>query len=128
MLTANPSHVIGLGQIAFAVDDVVSSTRFFKDKLRLPFLFNAAPGLAFFDLGGIRLMLCRPQGAGRAGSNSILYLKVDDIREAYVDLAGRGVRFEREPSLVARLPEHELWMAFFRDPEGNLLALTEERA
>lgn len=128
MLTANPTHVIGLGQIAFAVDDVVSSTGFFKDKLRLPFLFSAAPGLAFFDLGGVRLMLCRPQGAGRAGANSVLYLKVDDIREAYVELAGRGVRFEREPSLVARLPEHELWMAFFRDPEGNLLALTEERA
>ncbi len=128
MLTANPTHVTGLGQVAFAVDDVVSSTRFFKDKLRLPYLFSASPGLAFFDLGGIRLMLCRPQGEGRAGANSVLYLKVDDIREAYVDLAGRGVRFEREPSLVARLPEHELWMAFFRDPEGNLLALTEERA
>lgn len=128
MLTAvNPTHVTGLSQIAFAVDDVETSTRFFRETLGLRFLFNAPPALAFFDLGGVRLMVCRPQGAGQAGANSILYLSVDDIEEAHRELLAKGVRFDQAPSRVARLPDHELWMAFFRDPDGNLLALTQEK-
>lgn len=127
MPTLTPTHVAGLGQIAYAVDNVERSTRFFRDQLGLAFLFSTPQGLSFFDLGGVRLMLGRPQGAGIVGANSVLYLKVDDIQSAYAEAKARGVRFEREPMVVGRMPDHELWMAFLRDPDGNLLALMDER-
>jgi catechol 2,3-dioxygenase-like lactoylglutathione lyase family enzyme len=119
--------VTGLGQIAYAVENVERSTKFLRDQVGLPFLFSAPPGLSFFDLGGVRLMIGRPQGAGMVGANSVLYLRCGDIQAAYRELSARGVHFDREPMALARMPDHELWMAFFRDPDGNLLALMEER-
>ena len=56
-----------------------------------------------------------------------LYFKVDDIDRAYADLKARGVDFRDEPHLIAKMPDHELWMAFFRDGEGNTLALMHEK-
>ena len=95
---------------------------FYRDTLQVPFLFQF-PGLAFFNCGGVRLMLTKPEG--NAG-NSVLYFKVADIQAESQALAFRGVKLEREPHLIAKLPDHELWMAFFRDPDGNLLALMSE--
>ena len=94
--------------------DVERATAFFRDQLGLPFLFTAPPGLAFFDCGGVRLMVTKPQGAGAVGANSILYFKVPDIVAAHSALQARGVVFERPPALVARMPDHELWLAPFR--------------
>jgi predicted enzyme related to lactoylglutathione lyase len=88
---------------------------------------TAPPGLAFFDCGGVRLMVTKPQGAGAVGANSLLYFKVADIAAAHSALQERGVVFERPPALVARMPDHELWLACFRDPEGNLLAIMSEK-
>ena len=116
-----------LGQIAFTVSDVERATAFFRDQLGLPFLFAAPPGLAFFDCGGVRLMVTKPQGAGAIGANSILYFKVADIAAAHAALQARGVVFERPPTLVARMPDHELWLAAFRDPDGNILELMSEK-
>lgn len=114
-----------IGQIAVPVHDLERATVFYRDVLGLPFLF-AAPGLAFFDCGGVRLMLSVPEHAEFQPPGSVLYYRVPEIRAAFDALSGRGVAFVDAPHRVARLPDHELWMAFFRDSEQNLLALMSE--
>ena len=113
-----------IGQIALPVEDVERCTRFYRDTLGLPFLFEA-PGMAFFDCGGVRLMLSRPEGED-AGGASILYFRVEDVEAAFKDLLDRGVEFHGEPHVVHRTYETELWMAFFLDPEGHVMALMSE--
>jgi len=114
-----------VGQIAIPVSDIDRAVAFYRDLLGMRFLFQAPPGLAFFDCGGVRLMLDGP-AAARAGQGSVLYYLVPDLRVAHETLSDRGVNFEGDPHLVAKLPDHELWMAFFRDPDANLLALMSE--
>ena len=62
----------------------------------------------------------------QAGNSSVIYYKVPDLYAAFETLSARGVVFEAKPHLIAKLPDHELWMAFFRDPDANLLALMSE--
>jgi methylmalonyl-CoA/ethylmalonyl-CoA epimerase len=114
-----------LGQIALNVEDVERSIAFYRDTLQVPFLFEF-PGLAFFDCAGVRLMLSKPEGSEVHGRGSVIYFKVADIHAEARNLTSRNVKFEQEPHLVAKLPDHDLWMAFFRDPDGNLLALMSE--
>ena len=114
-----------IGQIAVPVTEIDRAVRFYRDTLGMRLLFEAPPALAFFDLNGVRLMLDGPAKA-QAGSSSIIYYKVDDLDAAYNALGKRGVEFEAKPHLVAKLPDHELWMAFFRDPDKNLIALMSE--
>jgi len=114
-----------IGQIAMPVRDVEKAIAFYRDILGMRFLFKAPPGLGFFDCAGVRLMLDGP-AAAQAGRGSVLYYKVPDIQEAFATLTTRGVIFEGNPHLIARMPDHDLWMAFFRDPDGNLLALMSE--
>jgi methylmalonyl-CoA/ethylmalonyl-CoA epimerase len=121
-----PVRLAGVGQIAVTVRDLPRATAFYREVLEMRYLFET-PDAAFFDCGGVRLMLSKPERAEFDHPASILYYRVAEIREAHAALAGRGVAFEREPHLIARMPDHELWMAFFRDSEGNLLALMEER-
>ena len=113
-----------LGQIAVTVEDVERATRFYRDVLGLPFLFDAPPGLAFFDLDGIRLMLTVPEGT-EAGS-SVLYFRVADLDSSYETLRDRGVTFVGEPHVVHKTDNYELSMAAFKDSEGNLMALMRE--
>ena len=113
-----------LGQIAVTVEDVERATRFYRDVLGLPFLFDAPPGLAFFDLDGIRLMLSIPEGT-EAGS-SVLYFRVVDLDLSYETLRDRGVTFIGEPHVVHKTDNYELSMAAFKDSEGNLMALMRE--
>jgi methylmalonyl-CoA/ethylmalonyl-CoA epimerase len=114
-----------IGQIAVPVSDVDRAITFYRDVLGMRFLFRAPPGLGFFDCAGVRLMLDGP-AAARAGNSSVIYYKVFNLNAAFDMLSGRGVRFESKPHLIAKLADHELWMAFFRDPDGNLLALMSE--
>ncbi|MHB0970276.1 MAG: VOC family protein [Thermoanaerobaculia bacterium] len=118
----------GIGQIALTVDDVERATGFYRDALGLPFLFAAPPQLAFFDCGGVRLMITAPEGGTAPGAGSVVYFKVADIDAAFRTLRSRGVAFADEPHLIAKLAAGELWMTFFRDPAGNPLALMSERA
>jgi methylmalonyl-CoA/ethylmalonyl-CoA epimerase len=115
-----------VGQIAIVVRDLDRAVRFYRDLLGLPLLFQAPPALAFFDCGGVRLMLTPPEGPEEGRGTSILYYVVDDIAAAHAALAARGVGFYNPPRLIARMPDHELWMAAFRDSEGNLLELMSE--
>ena len=116
-----------IGQIAITVSDVAAAATFYRDVLGLKFLFEAGPNLAFLDAGGVRIMLSTPQGHGAAGANSVLYFRVHDIVRSYADIVARGATAEREPGLTARMPDHELWIGFVRDPDGNLVGLMEER-
>ena len=116
-----------IGQIAITVSEVSTAVAFYRDVLGLTFLFGAGPNLAFLSAGGVRLMLTTPQGAGTVGHNSILYFKVGDIAAAHAAIVARGGTNERAPQMAAKLPDHELWLAFVRDPDGNIVGLMEER-
>jgi len=114
-------------QIAITVSDVSTALPFYRDVLGLTFLFSPAPTLAFLAAGSVRIMLSTPQGAGTVGHNSILYFKVADIVAAHAAIVERGARNERDPQPIAKMPDHELWMSFVRDPDGNLVGLMEEK-
>ena len=116
-----------LGQIAITVSDVSIALPFYRDVLGLTFLFSPGPNLVFLAAGSVRLMLSTPQGAGVVGQNSILYFRVTDIGATHAAIVKRGATNERAPQMVAKLPDHELWLAFLRDPDGNLVGLMEER-
>ena len=113
-------------QVAVNVKDVDRATRFYRDTLGLPFLFEA-PGLAFFQCGEVRLMLSAPEKTEFDHPTSTLYYSVDSIEASLSLLVDRGVKFEGEPQLTHRTEEYELWLALFRDTEGNPLVLMEER-
>jgi methylmalonyl-CoA/ethylmalonyl-CoA epimerase len=114
-----------LGQVAVPVEDVGRATAFYRDVLGLPFLFGAGQ-LAFFDCGGVRLMLDRPEKSEFDHPSSILYFAVPDIHAAHQRLVGAGVRIVEPPRMIAPMPDHDLWMGFFRDTEGNVMALMSE--
>jgi methylmalonyl-CoA/ethylmalonyl-CoA epimerase len=120
--------ITAIQQIAVNVRDVERAKAFYRDKLGIRHLFDGGPKLAFFDCGGVRLMLGPASEPEFDHPSSILYLRVDDIRAAHRELAARGVAFRDEPHLVAKLPDREIWMAFFDDGEGNVLAITSETA
>lgn len=115
-----------IGQIFVNVKDLDRAIAFYRDTLGMQFLFQAPPNMAFFDCDGIRLMLGVADRADLDHPASIIYYKVDDIERVYETLEGRGVEFIVKPHLVAPMPDHDLWLADFRDSEGNFLALMSE--
>ena len=116
----------GIGQIAVNVQDVERAVAFYRDALGLRFLFQAPPALAFFDCGGVRLMLDRAEAPEFDHASSVLYFRVQDIVAAHEQLTARGVHFRDAPHKIADMPDHELWMTFFSDTEGNTHALMAE--
>ena len=129
MTTSNhAADLTALRQIALTVADVGRSTAFYRDALGLPFLFSAGPNLAFLDVGGVRLMLATPESGFTPGASSMLYFRVTDIDAAHARLAERGVAFPGVPHMIAAMPDHDLWLDEFRDPDGNPLALMCEKA
>ncbi|HEX8354313.1 MAG TPA: VOC family protein [Pyrinomonadaceae bacterium] len=114
-----------VGQIAISVGDLERATGFYRDKLGMKYLFTAN-GMAFFDNGGIRLMLSRLEGTPGARANSVVYYRVGDIREGYKTLSERGVQFEEPPELAAKTEKFDLWLACFKDSENNTLCLMSE--
>jgi methylmalonyl-CoA/ethylmalonyl-CoA epimerase len=123
MTEANEFSLSAIEQIAINVKDVDRALAFYRDTLGLKHLFSAPPNLAFFDCGGVRLMLSPPPKPEFDHPGSIIYFKVADIQLAYVTLSERGVHFEEGPTLVADMGTYNLWIASFRDSESNLLAL-----
>jgi methylmalonyl-CoA/ethylmalonyl-CoA epimerase len=120
-----------IGQIAMTVDDLPRAVAFYRDVLGMRFLFEAPPAMAFFDCGGVRLMMSLPEATGAAAGQrfaAVVYYSVPDIEDAATALGARGVLFEAAPHVVARLPHADLWMGFFRDPDGHLLAIMSEVA
>jgi methylmalonyl-CoA/ethylmalonyl-CoA epimerase len=110
-----------IGQIALTVDDLAQAKDFYQNTLGLKFLFEAG-NLAFFQCGEVRLMLTTPEKQEPRGG-TILYYKVNDINATCAAIKARGVSLLREPHLIARMPDHDLWMAFLNDPAGNTLGI-----
>lgn len=119
-------HLRSIGQLSVNVRSLERGVAFYRDVLGLEHLFSA-PRLAFFRVGEVRLMLGTPERPEFDHPGSIIYFRVDDIEAAHRDLLARGMTFEAGPHLVAPMPDHDLWIAFGRDPDGNPLALMAER-
>jgi methylmalonyl-CoA/ethylmalonyl-CoA epimerase len=116
-----------IGQIAINVKDIGRAVQFYRDTLGMKFLFEV-PNLAFFDCGGVRLMLGVAEKPEFDHPGSILYYKVSDINASYEVLKKRGASFIDQPHLIAKLADHDLWMVFLKDPEGTTLGLMSEVA
>jgi methylmalonyl-CoA/ethylmalonyl-CoA epimerase len=119
-------HFEKIGQIALTVADVKRAKDFYLNTLGMRFLFDAGH-LTFFQCGDIRLMISQAEKPGPVGG-TILYFKVEDIFAVYAQLRQQGVEFLEEPHLIAKMPDHDLWMAFLRDPDGNVLGVMCEVA
>ena len=115
-----------IGQIALHVSDADRAERFYRDTLGLPLLFRFG-NLVFFDCAGVRLMLEGGHESTGKREQFCVYFRVTGIEASVAALRLRQVYFERDPQRVAKMPDHELWMAFLHDPDGNLLALIEEK-
>ena len=115
-----------IGQIFVNVKDLDRAIAFYRDILGMTFLFEAPPNMAFFDCGGIRIMLGIPDRPDLDHPASIIYYRVDDIERIYETFNARGVEFIAKPHLVAPMPDYDLWLADFKDSEGNFLALMSE--
>ncbi len=118
-------EISGIGQIAINVQDIPRAVAFYRDKLGMKFLYEF-PGLAFFDCGGVRLMFSRTEKPEFDHPASLIYYRVGDINEAARALEACGVKLEHEPRIIAKMPDHDLWMCFVRDTEGNLVGLMNE--
>ena len=119
-------RIDGIGQIMVTAQDLDRAVRFYRDTLGLKFLFQAPPQMAFFDCGGVRLLVGVPEKAELRHPASVIYYRVQDIEAAAAELKGKGVEFLGGPSAIAKLPTHTLWLAEFKDSEGNIVALMSE--
>ena len=119
MAGANPSRI---AQVAIPIQDLERAKSFYGDMLGLAHLFDAPPGLSFFQCGETRLMLSRPEGPETTGS-SILYYGVEDVAAACRAMRNLGVAFDEDPRCIAQVEGRDIWLAICRDSEGNLLGL-----
>lgn len=126
-MSVNEVKLKSIGQIAINVKDLERATAFYRDILGMKFLFEV-PGLAFFDAGGVRLMLGKAEDARFDHPGSILYYQVEDIGAFHSTLVDSGVTVEHEPRFVAPMPGHDLWLGFYVDSEGNHFSLMSEVA
>jgi methylmalonyl-CoA/ethylmalonyl-CoA epimerase len=117
-----------VAQLLIPVDDFDQGVAFYRDVLGVPFLFTAPPQMAFFDCGGVRLLVGALPPGQTPQRGSAIYFQVPDIHGVFGSLTQKGVRFKAEPHLVHRTPTSELWLAEFADPDGNQLALMSEVA
>ncbi len=117
--------ITNIGQISIIVHDLQRATAFYRDVLGLPLLFTV-PNLAFFDCGGVRLMLGAAETPELDHPSSILYFRVPDLNVAYQRLVELGVQIFAPPRLIAPMPAYDLWMAAFHDSEGNIHQLMSE--
>jgi predicted enzyme related to lactoylglutathione lyase len=117
-----------VAQILIPVDDFNQGIAFYRDVLGFPFLFAAPPQMAFFNCGGVRLLVGVLSPGQKPQRGSAIYFQVSDIRAVFSSLKDKGVRFVAEPHIVHRTPSSELWLAEFADPDGNQLALMSEVA
>ena len=122
MPSIQPTHIV---QVAVPIRDLERAKKFYGEQLGLTHLFDAPPGLSFFQCGQTRLMLSQPEGPDTA-AGSILYYGVPDAREACAALASQGIAFEQEAHCIARVGDKHIWLAVCRDSEGNMLGLMSE--
>lgn len=117
-----------VGQLLIPVESLDGGIAFYRDTLGLRYLFSAPPQMSFFQAGGVRLLVGVPEAGQPRQRGSAVYFKVADIHAVYATLRERGVDFGSAPKLIHKTPSSELWLAEFRDPDGNQLALMSEIA
>ncbi len=122
----NGSGLSVIGQISVTVQDLDRAVEFYRDQLGMQFLFRV-PGMAFFNCSGVRLLLGLSEDESSDVNASVIYYKVDDLEGTHDAFRSRGISFDSAPHKIADMPDHELWMAFFRDSEMNLMALMAEK-
>jgi methylmalonyl-CoA/ethylmalonyl-CoA epimerase len=115
-----------IAQVLIPIEDFEQGVAFYRDVLGLPFLFTAPPQMAFFNCGGVRLLVGVMSAGQQAQRGSAIYFQVPDIHAVYSSLKSKGVNFKAEPHVVHRTPQMELWLAELTDPDGNQLALLGE--
>ena len=120
------TRLSAIKQISVNARDLPRAVAFYRDALGIRHLFDAPPQMSFFECGGIRLMGGVAEKGEFDHASSILYFNVEDIGAAHADLKSKGVVFRDQSHLVAKLPDREIWMSFFDDTEGNVLAITSE--
>jgi methylmalonyl-CoA/ethylmalonyl-CoA epimerase len=115
-------------QVAIPVDSIEKAKAFYKDTLGMRHLFDAPPGLSFFDCGGIRLMLAGPEGQGKDGPNQhpVLYYEVSDIKVTHAKIKASGAESLEEPHVIARMNGREIWIAAVSDGQGNSVSLMSD--
>ena len=126
--TTQPFGLSSIGQIFVRARDLDRAVRFYRDTLGMPFLFQAPPQMAFFQCGPTTVMVGVPESPEFDHPASTIYYLVPDIDAAHATLRGRAVHFISEPHLVHRAADYELWLADFRDSEGNVLALMARKS
>ena len=117
-----------VAQVLIPVDDFEKGVSFYRDTLGLPLMFTAPPQMAFFNCGGVRLLVGVTPTDQKPQRGSAIYFQIPDIYAAASALKCLGVRFIADPHVVNRTPRSELWLAEFADPDGNQLALMSEVA
>jgi predicted enzyme related to lactoylglutathione lyase len=117
-----------IGQLLIPVEDFEKGIAFYRDVLGIPFLFSAPPQMAFFNCGGIRLLVGVMPAGEKAQRGSAIYFQVEDIQAVYAELKSKGATFRAGPHVVHRMPKAEVWLSEFTDPDGNQLALMSEVA
>jgi methylmalonyl-CoA/ethylmalonyl-CoA epimerase len=120
------AEITGVLQIAIVAKDIERATAFYRDVLGLRLLMNA-PNMAFFECGGVRLYLGSGQGTEDQPASQSIYFRTGDISGLLQNLKDKGVSIHQEPHVIARMPDHDLWLMWVRDSEGNLLGVMEER-
>jgi methylmalonyl-CoA/ethylmalonyl-CoA epimerase len=120
-------HLENICQVALTVQDLARSRKFYQDKLGMKFLFDAG-SMAFFQCGPVRFMIGLSEQPASGASGTIIYFKVEGLQEIHAALSGQGIAFLAAPHVVARMPDHDLWLALLRDPDGNTLGLMSEVA
>jgi methylmalonyl-CoA/ethylmalonyl-CoA epimerase len=117
--------LLAIGQIAINTRNLPRAIAFYRDVLGIPFMFEAPPSLAFFRCGDISLMLGPPESPEFDHASSVLYFNSGDIEASYAALNARGVTFRDIPHIIHSAGTRELWMTFFDDSEGNVLAIQQ---
>ncbi|HEY2820900.1 MAG TPA: VOC family protein [Candidatus Acidoferrum sp.] len=116
----------GILQIAISVKEIDRAIAFYRDVLNLPLLMTA-PNMAFFNCGGVRLYLSSATAPEHASPNSFIYFRTPDIDALFADAKSKNVSIHQEPQIIARMPDHDLWLMWIKDSEENLLGIMEER-
>ena len=117
-------HLDRIGQIALTVVDLAAAKRFYGETLGMKFLFDAGT-MAFYQCGDIRLLIGLSE-TPITPAGTILYFKVDELEAVCAALKGQGVELMQDAHLIAKMPDHDLWIAFVKDPSGNVLGLMSE--
>lgn len=125
-MTQTHPQIQAIGQINIPVHNLDNATHFYQNILGLNLIFQVSNMMSFFDCNGVRLVLAVPTSTEFDHPSSIIYFSVNDIHVAHQTLLATNVEFTQNPHTVGTMGDVDVWMAFFKDPNGNHLAIMSE--